>query len=83
MDSMKIIYTYSFSHDSQMHNTKRVSILLLELIRRYFQPGFTICNCIYYLIYYHLTDCEQARQTRPNSGGLQRAIQDSTKGGLQ
>ena len=23
----------------------------------------------------------QARQTRPNSGGLQRAIQDSTKGG--
>ena len=24
---------------------------------------------------------EQARQTRPNSGGLQRAIQDSTKGG--
>ena len=35
------------------------------------------------------TSCEdselpiQARQTRPNSGGLQRAIQDSTKGGLQ
>ena len=28
--------------------------------------------------------CSQARQTRPNSGGgLQRTIQDSTKGGLQ
>ena len=27
---------------------------------------------------------DQARQTRPNSGGgLQKAIQDSTKGGLQ
>ena len=25
----------------------------------------------------------QARQTRSNSGGLQRANQDSTKGGLQ
>ena len=25
----------------------------------------------------------QARQTRPNSGGLQRASQDSTKGGLK
>ena len=31
-----------------------------------------------YMMYH---ECDQARQTRQNSGGLQRASQDSTRGG--
>ena len=39
----------------------------------------TCINCISMYMMYH--ECDQARQTRQNSGGLQRASQDSTRRG--
>ena len=58
------------------------------VLSRYFQVQFIRkCQCRELLEYIIITvtilntNYRQARQTRRNSGGLQRASQDSTKGG--